>query len=107
MKNIQIGFPEELLLHLRMSNTEFSQEMKKMALLKIYELGKISSGKAAILLGISKVAFVELLHQYKVSIFNDEEQYLEDDIENALNVGKFKNTEQSSVATPVDNYKKP
>jgi len=43
-------------------------EVKIAALAKLYELGKISSGKATKLLGISRVEFLDLLGKYKVQI---------------------------------------
>jgi len=58
-------------------------EVKIAALAKLYELGKISSGKAARLLGISRVEFLDLLGKYKVQIGPDTEEELLKDIENA------------------------
>lgn len=58
-------------------------EIKIAALAKLYELGKISSGKAAKLLGISRVEFLDLLGKYKVQILPDTEEELLKDIENA------------------------
>ncbi|MDQ7056428.1 MAG: UPF0175 family protein [Persephonella sp.] len=58
-------------------------EVKIAALAKLYELGKISSGKAAKLLGISRVEFLDLLGKYKVQVEPDTEEDLLKDIENA------------------------
>ncbi len=58
-------------------------EIKIAALAKLYELGKISSGKAAELLGISRVEFLDLLGMYKVQIGPDTEEELLRDIKNA------------------------
>jgi predicted HTH domain antitoxin len=68
---IHLDFPEELAFSLKMQDEEFAYEIKKMALVKLFELGKISSGKAAKALGITRIAFWDILHLYKVSIFND------------------------------------
>jgi predicted HTH domain antitoxin len=81
MKQIAVNFPEELAFHLRMKNKEFDREIKKIALIKLYELEKISSGKAASILGISRVAFLDLLNEYGVSIFGElDEEILEDQL---------------------------
>ena len=48
--------------------------------LKMFELGKISSGKAAELAGMSRVEFFEACGRYRVSIFN----YPDDEIEAEL-----------------------
>lgn len=48
---------------------------------KLYDLGKISSGQGATIVGISKRAFTELLGQFGVSIFG----YDGDDLEKEIN----------------------
>ena len=50
-----------------MPDQEFGTEMKKSALVKLHELGRISSGKAAQLLEISRIDFIDMLGQYQVS----------------------------------------
>jgi predicted HTH domain antitoxin len=72
---IVINLPDELKLK--------EEEVKTAAIVKLYELGKISSGKAAKLLGISRIEFLDLLGKYKVQISPDTEEELIKDIENA------------------------
>jgi len=79
---INVNFPTELASSLRMRNTEFADEMLKLAVIKLYELGKISSGIAAKAIGTNRVSFLEQLQKYQVSIFNDT-QSLTDDMKNA------------------------
>ncbi len=50
---------------------------------KLYEDGKLSSGQAAEVAGLSKRTFIELLGKYGVSVFNNEVQDLNTDIANA------------------------
>jgi predicted HTH domain antitoxin len=50
---------------------------------RLYEQGKLSLGQAAELAGYSKRTFMELLGSYNVSIFNYDEQELENDVRNA------------------------
>ncbi|WP_456384358.1 UPF0175 family protein [Persephonella sp.] len=59
------------------------REVKMAALAKLYEMGKISSGRAARLLGISRMEFLELLGKYRVQIGPDTEEELIEDIKNA------------------------
>jgi predicted HTH domain antitoxin len=88
MKELQVNFPNELAFLLRMNEVEFSYEMKKLALIKLYELGKISSGKAASLLGLTKVGFIGVLNQYEVSIFEDlDATELQEELNKARKVG--------------------
>ena len=52
---------------------------------KLYEQGKLSLGQAAELAGLSKRAFMEILGNYGVSVFNYPADDLESDVENAKN----------------------
>ncbi|MCB9261998.1 MAG: UPF0175 family protein [Flavobacteriales bacterium] len=66
---INIEYPEFLANSLKLNTKDFTNEMKTSALVKLFELGKISSGMAAKVLGLSRVDFIELLVKYKVSAF--------------------------------------
>lgn len=74
-----------------LTNDELQQHVLLMAALKMFELGKLSSGKAAELAGLSRVAFLEKCGQYKISIFNYEadetEQELLTNFENLEKIG--------------------
>jgi len=81
---INIAYPESLANTLRISGKDFESEMKTISLIKLYELGKVSSGVAAQVLGLSRLDFLELLSKYNVSIlagFDTDD--LEEDISNA------------------------
>ncbi len=81
---ITVSYPESLALSLKMGIREFENEMRVISLIKLYELGKISSGRAAKLLRLSRLEFLELLAKYNVSYFNvDSEDELESDMRNA------------------------
>jgi len=81
---ITINYPESLAFSLKMKNHEFKSEIKILSLIKLYELGKISSGHAAKLLEISRIDFLEMLKKYNVSYFHKElENELESDFANA------------------------
>ncbi len=69
MKQISIEYPERLAFSLKMKKKEFQDEIKIISLVKLYELGKISSGIAADLLSISRVEFLELLKNIMYPIF--------------------------------------
>ncbi len=64
---IKIEYPESLANSLKLSEKDFKYEMKKSSLVKLYELGKVSSGIAARVLGLSRLDFLELLAKYNVS----------------------------------------
>ena len=62
-------YTEDLLLSLKESKEQFEQDARFFLAVKLYELGKISSGKAAGLAGLERVQFVLRLGQYQVSPF--------------------------------------
>lgn len=81
---INIAYPESLANTLRISGKDFESEMKTISLIKLYELGKVSSGVAARVLGLSRLDFLELLSKYNVSILAGfDTDNLEEDISNA------------------------
>ena len=67
---LTIDYPEGLETAVSTTQQEFGDQIRLMAALKMFELGKLSSGKAAQLAGISRVAFFEMCGRYQVSIFN-------------------------------------
>ncbi|MGD8779312.1 MAG: UPF0175 family protein [Ignavibacteria bacterium] len=81
---INIEYPESLANTLRLRGKDFETEMKTISLVKLFELGKVSSGVAAKVLGLSRLDFLELLSRYHVSVLG---QYdiddLNEDITNA------------------------
>lgn len=81
---ITIKYPESLASSLKMESKQFQREIKTISLVKLYELGKISSGLAAKSLNINRVDFLELLQKYDVSYFQyGLEDELKSDVERA------------------------
>jgi predicted HTH domain antitoxin len=58
-------------------------ELKMMIASKLFEDGRLSSGQAAEIVGISKRSFVELIGKYNVSLFGYDYEELEEDLGNA------------------------
>ncbi len=65
---LQLELPDDLVATL---NTIEVAALREAAVVKLYDLGRISSGKAARALGISRLAFLEVLGRYGVSEFDD------------------------------------
>lgn len=81
---ISIEYPELLANSLRLKGKDFETEIKTSSLVKLYELGKVSSGVAANVLGISRLDFLEVLEKYNVSVLGGyDTDDLTGDIENA------------------------
>lgn len=76
---LTIKYSDDVLLSLKETREEFEEEARYLLALKLYELGKISSGKAAKMAGLSRVEFLMRLKKYKVSPFQmDLEEILEE-----------------------------
>ena len=69
-EELKIKYPKGLEFAIHMTKDEMEQHIRLMAALKMFELGKISSGKAAELAGMSRVEFLETCGKYRVSVFN-------------------------------------
>ncbi len=80
---ITLEVPEESLLGLKTEPDNFGKELAMLATVKLYELGRLSSGRAAQLVGLSRVEFLLALGQYQVSPFQLDEHSLAQDVANA------------------------
>jgi len=79
-KVISIDYPEYLANSMRMNKDDFGKQIKESSLVKLFEIGKVSSGTAAKVLEITRIEFLELLNKYKVSFLNADN--LEEDLNN-------------------------
>ncbi len=83
MSTISLEIPEEVLISLKETPETLQRELPLLAAVKLFELGKLSSGRAAQLAGMSRVEFLMLLGRYQVSPFALNAEELEQDIQNA------------------------
>lgn len=86
-EELKIRYPSGFELAVHMTKDELEHHIRLMAALKMFELGKVSSGKAAELAGMSRVEFLETCGRYRVSLFNyspeEAEEELKKDVEEA------------------------
>jgi predicted HTH domain antitoxin len=76
MNQITIDIPDETVLALKMPRGEVGDVLRRAAAVKLYELGKLSSGAAAALAGVPRVVFAAKLADYGVDTFNLSEEQL-------------------------------
>ena len=84
MGQVTIPYPAGLEESIQTPSGEVQQEPRLMAALKMFELGNLSSGKAAELAGLSRIGFFEACARYKVSVFNYSAEELEGEIRQDL-----------------------
>lgn len=83
MRTLEIPYPADLPEALGESPEAFEQQIKFLVAARIYELGRISSGRAAELAGMSRVEFLEELGRQRISVFNYSLEELEREIREA------------------------
>lgn len=66
MPQIVIDIPEKVLLAEKTDEESFGRELRLLAAIKLYELGRLSSGRAAELAGMARVEFLMTLERYHV-----------------------------------------
>lgn len=76
-RQIVVNIPEMILLSEKTDEVSFAHELRLLAAVKLYELGRLSSGRAAELAGMPRVEFLLTLGRYKVFPFQAELSELE------------------------------
>ncbi|XXX72648.1 UPF0175 family protein [Sorangium sp. So ce134] len=83
MTTISFDLPDDAMLAMHVPPSEVTRELRMAAAVKLYELGRLSSGAAARLAGVPRVAFLAKLADYGVDTFGMTEEELLADVGNA------------------------
>jgi predicted HTH domain antitoxin len=80
MSEITLSIPDEALLALKVNPDQMGAELRLAAAIKLYELGRMSSGAAAKLAGVPRTVFLMRLADYGVDTFKLSEEELRQEI---------------------------
>ena len=83
MFDIKLSLPDEALVALRRTPAEVGEEICLAAAMKLYELGRLSSGAAAALAGVPRVVFLAKLADYGIPTFKLSAEDLAEDLARA------------------------
>lgn len=83
MHTLNIPYTEALLLSLKETPEEFEAEARLLLAVKLYELGRVSTGRAAELAGMGRVDFIFALGRFGLSPIGVEPDEIVEDIANA------------------------
>ena len=75
MKTMNLNIPDNVEIN--------NNELTVIVATRLYEIGKLSLGQAAEMIGCSKSSFIELLGKYNIPIFNYPTSDLASDVSNA------------------------
>lgn len=79
MSKITLSIPDNALLALKVRPDQLGAELCLAAAIKLYELGRMSSGAAAKLAGVPRTVFLMKLADYGVGTFKLNEEELQEE----------------------------
>lgn len=83
MHQLTISYEDDVLWALQKQPEEFESEARRLLAIKLYETGRLSTGLAANLAGVTREAFYYLLGEYGLSTLDADAADLEEDLKNA------------------------
>ena len=82
-RSLTIDYGDEVLLALGMTPDEFNKEARTLIAVKLYEMGRLSTGAAAELANLPKPLFLSRLAAYDIDTFNISKDELRSDVTSA------------------------
>ncbi len=77
---VSLDLPRDLLGALDVPESGLEDALRELIAVQLYSDGRISSGKAAELLGITKLDFIRLLARHEIPYFNQSPEELEAEV---------------------------
>ena len=87
-EELRINYPAGFEHCVEMTREEMEHHIRLMAALKMFELGKLSVGKAAQLAEMSRIEFLETCSRYRISVFNYTPEEMEEEITRDLETAR-------------------
>jgi len=88
MTELTLKIPSNVLTLLKMSEADFAREAQVLLAVKLFEMGKLTSGKAAELAGMPRTAFLYTLIRYNVPAIDLQAEEIEHEAEAAKRAGR-------------------
>ena len=86
MSVITIDCPDDLLIALGTTRDQFENEARFVLAAKLFDLGRVSSGRAAAMCGMDRATFLLSLHRVGVAAINLDDSEVEDELRHARGV---------------------
>jgi len=83
MRMLSIPYSDDLLLSSGQSPEAFERELRFLLAVKMFELGRLSLGKAAQLCGMPKLRFMDEVGHLSVPVINLDDEQILDELRNA------------------------
>lgn len=83
MQTLSILYSDDLLISTGKSKKAFEQEMRFLLAVKLFELGRLTIGKAAELCNMNKIQFMDELGRMEIAVINLDDDQILDELQNA------------------------
>ncbi|MCI5148806.1 MAG: UPF0175 family protein [Candidatus Electrothrix sp. MAN1_4] len=83
MQTLSIPYSDDLLVSSGQSKERLEQELRFLLAVKLFELRRLSVGKAAQLCGMGKLNFMDALGRMGIPVINLDDEQIQDELQNA------------------------
>ncbi len=83
MRMLSIPYSDDLLVATGQSPEDLEHELRVLLAVKLFEVRRLSLGKAAELAGMSKIAFLDELGRSRIPVINLDDDQIQDELRDA------------------------